>query len=110
MMKAFGTLRRLHNPFAEVPLIVKLGKWLDNERHSAQKMICDIKNIYVQEKKGGDNLSGVGRKGNTQTMDNGAMTSNKVIPVLGELRGSVCSPTKNTKFMKRLGVTCKKQK
>ena len=110
IMKTFGTLRRVHNPCAEVPLIVKLGKRLDNEGHSAHKMIRDRNIIYVQEKRGGDNLSGVGRKGNMQTVGNRLMTLNRVIPVMGKLRGSGCSPTTNTTFMKRLGIACKKQK
>ena len=52
IMKAFGTLRRVHNPCAEVPLIVKLGKWFDNEKHIAHKKKRDRNNIYVQEAKG----------------------------------------------------------
>ena len=33
MMKAFGTMARVYNPGAEMPLKKKMGKWLRVERH-----------------------------------------------------------------------------
>ena len=85
IMKTFGTLRRVYNPCAEVVLIIKLVKWLDNERHSAKKIIRDINNIYIQDTKGGRKFKWSGKEGNMSTMDNGVMTSNKVIHVMGKL-------------------------
>ena len=63
IMKIFGILRRVYNPCAEVPLITKLGKWLDNERHSAHKMICDINNMYFQEKNTWKKFKWIGKEG-----------------------------------------------
>ena len=63
IMKVFGTLRRVHNSCAEVPLIVKFGKWYDNERHSAHKIVHDRNNIYVQEAKGWRQFQWSGKEG-----------------------------------------------
>ena len=52
MMKAFGTLRRVYNPGAEVPLVTKLGKWLQTESHNDHNIIRDPTSIYVQDKNG----------------------------------------------------------
>ena len=62
MMKAFGTLKRVHNPCAEVPLSVKLGQWLDNERHSAYKIVRDRNNIYVHKAKGWRQFQRIGKE------------------------------------------------
>ena len=52
MVKEFGTLKRVYNPCAEVPLIVKLGQWLPNERQSKHNIVRDRNNIYVCGAKG----------------------------------------------------------
>ena len=48
MVKAFGTLSRVYNPSAEVPLVIKLGKWYANERHSKKNIMRDRDNVYVR--------------------------------------------------------------
>ena len=52
MVKAFGTLSRVYNPFAEVPLVIKLVKWYDNERHSKHNILRDRNNVYVRGARG----------------------------------------------------------
>ena len=63
MVKAFGTLSRVYNPCAEVTLVIKLGKWFANERHSKQNIVRDRNNVYVQGTKGWRQFQRSGKEG-----------------------------------------------
>ena len=41
MMKAFGTMSRVYNPGAEMPLNKKMGKWLRAERNIKYSLMRD---------------------------------------------------------------------
>ena len=45
-MKAFGTMARVYNPAAEVPLKKKLGKWLRVDRHVCYRFVRDETACY----------------------------------------------------------------
>ena len=49
-MKAFGTMQRVSNPGAEMPLKVKMGKWLRVERHILYPMVQYETACYEKEK------------------------------------------------------------
>ena len=49
MMKAFGTMARVYNPAAEVPLKKKLGKWLRVDRHICYMFVRDETACYERE-------------------------------------------------------------
>ena len=49
MLKAFGKMKRVYNPGEEMPLKVKMGKWLRLERHILYTMDHDETGCYEKE-------------------------------------------------------------
>ena len=49
MIKTFVTMQRVYNPGAEMPLKVKMGKWLRAERHILYSMMRDGIACYEKE-------------------------------------------------------------
>ena len=49
VIKALGTMKRVYNPGAEVPLRQKLGPWLKSDRHIHYRLIRNIDACFVQK-------------------------------------------------------------
>ena len=49
IMKAFGTLARVYNPGAELPLWKKLGPWMRLDRHVHHKLVPDEDSCFVHQ-------------------------------------------------------------
>ena len=91
MMKAFGTMARVYNPAAEIPLKNKMGKWLRVDIHICYTFMHDEKACYERV---GDSWRWYEQDKQTnsfQFQKNMVLTSSNVIRLMGRWREKGCT-------------------